>query len=63
MPENFSTMIRVVDQEALEMLRIMAEKDLRSLGNFTAWLIRQEYSRRYSQPNEKVRQADVEITK
>jgi hypothetical protein len=50
MPE-YSDAIRVSDQEALGMIRVLAEQDLRSIGNEVAWLIRQEYARRYSQPN------------
>lgn len=43
--------IRTSDVEAGELLRHLADKDMRSMGNEVAWLIRQEYARRYSQPN------------
>lgn len=53
MPEfQYPEVIRVLDQEALGMIRILAEHDLRSMGAEVAWLIRQEYARRFSQPNE-----------
>ena len=33
------------------MLSELAALDLRSAGNEAAWIIRQEYARRYSAPN------------
>lgn len=39
------------DKEATEMLAQIAKEDLRSEANTVAWLIRQEFARRYSQPN------------
>ncbi|MEA4811196.1 MAG: hypothetical protein VB108_01345 [Anaerolineaceae bacterium] len=39
-------MIQMYDTKAADFLREMAAKDLRSLGNQVAWLIRQEYARR-----------------
>jgi len=50
MPE-YSEMIRITDQEALAMIRTLADQDLRSMGSQVAWLIRQEWARRHSQPN------------
>jgi hypothetical protein len=44
-------LIRVPDQEALTMLDVLAAQDLRNMGTETAWLIRQEFARRQSQPN------------
>ncbi|NMC84322.1 MAG: hypothetical protein GYA58_03450 [Anaerolineaceae bacterium] len=41
------THVRISDPEALEMLREMARSDLRSMGNFTSWLIRREYIQRH----------------
>jgi hypothetical protein len=52
--------IRTSDPEAGEMLRKMAELDMRSIGNEVAWLIRQEYARRYSQPNANITIAEAE---
>ena len=43
--------IRTSDLEAGELLRHLAEEDMRSMGNEIAWIIRQEFARRYSQPN------------
>jgi hypothetical protein len=48
MPE-YSEVIRVTDQSALEMIRVLAKDDLRTMGDQVAWLIRQEYVRRYNQ--------------
>ncbi|MDI6770134.1 MAG: hypothetical protein QMD04_10735 [Anaerolineales bacterium] len=56
---NQSQLIRVPDDEALSMIRILAEQDLRSMGAEVAWLIRQEYARRYSQPNPSVTLAEA----
>lgn len=39
--------IRTSDVEAGEMLRRLAEEDMRSIGNEVAWIIRQEFARRY----------------
>ncbi len=41
-------MIQMNDLEAAEMLRELAKEDIRSFGSETAWLIRQEYNRRFS---------------
>lgn len=43
--------IRTSDQEAERMLKQLAEEDMRSISMEIAWLIRQEWARRYSQPN------------
>ena len=53
-------LIRVNDDEALSMIRILAEQDLRSMGAEVAWLIRQEYARRFSQPNPLVTVAEAQ---
>jgi len=50
--EEYPEAIRVTDQEAHAMVRELAKSDVRSIGGQVAWLIRQEYARRYSQPNE-----------
>jgi len=39
--------IRTSDMEAGELLRKLADDDMRSIGNEVAWIIRQEYNRRY----------------
>ena len=44
-------LVRISDEEALAMVRVLAEEDMRSIGMQVAWLIRQEYARRFSQPN------------
>lgn len=59
MAEN-SQLIRVSDDEALSMIRILAEQDMRSMGNEVAWLIRQEFARRFSQPNPLVAVAEAQ---
>ena len=51
MAEQTDVMIRMNDNEAGEMLKKLASSDLRSAGMEVAFLIRQEYARRYSQPN------------
>lgn len=51
MADNENELIRVSDTEARAMLRQLAEMDLRAMGNEVAWLIRQEWARRFSQPN------------
>ena len=48
MAEN-DVFIRTSDTEAGDFLRLLAEKDMRSMGNEVAWLIRQEYARRFVQ--------------
>lgn len=48
MPE-YSEMIRITDQEALAMIRELADEDLRSMGSEVAWLIRAEYAKRKGQ--------------
>jgi hypothetical protein len=52
-------LIRVNDVEALEMIRTLSEQDLRSMGAEVAWLIRQEWARRYSRPNPLISVADA----
>lgn len=42
--------IYVTDFEAADMLKQLAKDDLRSIGDQTVWIIRQEYARRYSKP-------------
>lgn len=34
-----------------KMLKVLAVRDRRSMADETAWLVEQEYARRYSQPN------------
>lgn len=41
-------MIQMNDLEASDMLRELAKDDIRSIGSETAWLIRQEFNRRFS---------------
>lgn len=45
-----SEVVRIPDQEALAMLNALATKDIRPAGKELAFLIRQEYGRRFSQP-------------
>lgn len=52
--------MRTSDSEAGEMLKKLAENDMRSIGNEIAWLIRQEYARRYSRPNPLVTVGEAE---
>jgi hypothetical protein len=52
--------IRTSDVEAGELLKRLAEIDMRSMGNEVAWIIRQEYARRYSQPNANITIAEAE---
>ena len=49
--------IRTSDTEAGEMLRKLAEDDMRSIGNEVAWIIRKEYARRHNQPIATIDQA------
>ena len=62
-PSSTSTplpqMMRITDNDALEMIRVLSEADLRSMGAEVAWLIRQEYARRYSRPNPAVTVAEA----
>jgi hypothetical protein len=55
-----SELVRVPDQEALEMLDALACEDLRQNGKQVAWLIRQEYARRYSTPQPVVTVAEAQ---
>ena len=41
-------MIQMSDPEASDMLKELAKDDVRSMGSETAWLIRQEFNRRFS---------------
>lgn len=47
MPVLFSR----VDEQTKLMAKHLAEQDQRSISAQIAWLIRQEWARRYSQPN------------
>lgn len=47
------------DEEAKAMLNKLAEDDMRSASAEVIWLIRQEYARRYSQPNPAISVADA----
>ena len=40
-------MIRITDTSVKKLVEAMARSDARSVGNFTAQLIRAEYERRY----------------
>lgn len=51
--------IRTSDQEVERMLKQLAEEDMRSISMEVAWLIRQEWARRYSQPNSAISVADA----
>lgn len=51
--------IRISDSEAKVMLERLSKLDLRTQSNMTAWLIRQEWARRFSQPNPLVSVADA----
>ncbi|GAP10585.1 hypothetical protein BECAL_01758 [Bellilinea caldifistulae] len=51
--------IRTSDQEVERMLKQLAEEDMRSISMEVAWLIRQEWARRYSQPNPAISVADA----
>jgi len=42
--------IRTSDREAEQMLKQLADEDMRSISMEIAWLIRQEWFRRYSKP-------------
>jgi hypothetical protein len=41
--------IRTSDTEAGEMLRKLAEEDMRSMGNEFGWIIRREWNQRHPQ--------------
>ena len=47
------------DEEAKAMLNKLAEEDMRSASAEVIWLIRQEWARRYSQPNPAISVADA----
>ncbi len=51
--------IRTSDREAERMLKQLAEEDMRSISMEIAWLIRQEWARRYSRPNPLISVADA----
>jgi|YNPMSStandDraft_2_1061718.scaffolds.fasta_scaffold01205_17 hypothetical protein len=49
-------------KEIIELLRQLAEQDMRSLSAETAWLIRREWDRRFSlQKNEEVIESNSNI--
>jgi hypothetical protein len=48
---KLNELIRVPDQEALQMIRVLATSDRRDMGDEVAELIHQEYGRRFSQPS------------
>lgn len=48
-----------VDQETEAMVKRMSEEDQRSVSSEIAWLIRQEWARRYSRPNPAISVADA----
>lgn len=52
--------IRTSDPEVEQMLKTLAEHDMRSISMEVAWLIRQEYARRFSQPNPLVTVAEAQ---
>lgn len=47
------------DEEVKVMLNKLAEDDMRSASAEVVWLIRQEWARRYSQPNAAISVADA----
>ena len=48
-PNNTIYMIQITnDPEIGAMIKELAAEDMRSIGNQTAWIIRQEYERRKS---------------
>ena len=51
--------IRTSDQEVERMLKQLADEDMRSISMEVAWLIRQEWARRYSRPNPLISVADA----
>lgn len=55
MPVLFSR----VDEEIEAMAKRLADEDLRSVSSEIAWLIRQEWARRHSQPNPAISVADA----
>lgn len=55
MPVLFSR----VDEEIEAMAKRLADEDQRSVSSEIAWLIRQEWARRYSQPNPAISVADA----
>ena len=55
MPVLFSR----VDEEIEAMAKRLADEDQRSVSSEIAWLIRQEWARRYSQPNPVISVADA----
>lgn len=52
-------MIQMNDLEAAEKLRELAKADLRTLGNQVAWLIHQEYARRFDYEDNSDRQQEL----
>jgi len=52
-----------VDEEIESMAKRLAKEDQRSISGEIAWLIRQEYTRRYSQPTLTLASAPVENEK
>lgn len=55
MPVLFSR----VDEEIEAMAKRLADEDQRSVSSEIAWLIRQEWARRFSQPNPAISVADA----
>ena len=55
MPVLFSR----VNEEIELMAKRLADEDQRSVSSEIAWLIRQEWARRYSQPNPVISVADA----
>lgn len=60
MAEN-DVFIRTSDSEAGELLRKLAEVDMRSMGNEFAWIVRQEWARRIKQEPERYAVIDMTI--
>jgi len=54
--------IRVVDPggKIAEKLKCLSDNDMRTMGFETAWLIEQEYARRYSQPQPAITVEDAQ---
>lgn len=58
--DEMSDMVRIPDKEARRMLHELARVDIRADGKEAAWIIRQEYARRFSQPNPLITIADAQ---
>lgn len=59
MAENEITTVQI-SKDALAMLKVLAEQDLRSATKQNEWLITQEWARRYSRPNPAITVEDAQ---